>query len=250
MPKYLLIIGMLSLGLQLLHAKPGDTIAINNDIQLIHLGDSVFMHVTCDTIGSFGRTASNGMLFIKNNKAVMVDTPVSNRNTEGITKFIKEKWGVTLDLLIIGHHHIDCMGGIDYIHSQGIKSIANSRTIEKCKALNLPIPIASFEDSLVFNFNGLQVVCRYFGAGHAIDNITVWLPEYHILFGGCLIKSSDATRLGNLTDAIVADWDITVSNIIAKYKDIKIIIPGHGNYGGPELLTHTIDLVKSHRNKN
>jgi metallo-beta-lactamase class B len=34
-----------------------------------------------------------------------------------------------------------------------------------------------------------------------------------------------------------------------KYKDIRIVIPGHGNYGGEEILTHTIKLVKEERKK-
>lgn len=30
---------------------------------------------------------------------------------------------------------------------------------------------------------------------------------------------------------------------------IKTVIPGHGNFGGSELLTHTIELVKKEKNK-
>jgi metallo-beta-lactamase class B len=64
-----------------------------------------------------------------------------------------------------------------------------------------------------------------------------------ILFGGCLIKSIDSNGLGNLSDAVVADWDKTIEKVMKKYPVIKTVIPGHGNFGGPELLTHTIELV-------
>ncbi len=30
---------------------------------------------------------------------------------------------------------------------------------------------------------------------------------------------------------------------------IKTVIPGHGNFGGSELLTHTIELVEKKRKK-
>jgi metallo-beta-lactamase class B len=230
-----------------IQANQGDTITINNDIQLIHLCDSVFMHTTFDFIGAFGRVASNGMLVIKNKEAILIDTPASIKNTEEIASFLKEKWGISIKILIIGHYHEDCMGGINYTHSQGIKSIANTRTIAKCRELNLPIPNESFSDSLVLNFNGEPIICRYFGAGHTIDNITVWVPQSHILFGGCLIKSADSKGLGNLADALVDDWGTTVEKIIAKYSIIKYVVPGHGSFGGPELLTHTVSLVKAYK---
>jgi metallo-beta-lactamase class B len=46
-----------------------------------------------------------------------------------------------------------------------------------------------------------------------------------------------------LSDAVVADWDKTIEKVMKKYPVIKTVIPGHGNFGGPELLTHTIELV-------
>ncbi len=235
--------------LSTIQAKQGDTIIINNDVQFIHLSDSVFMHTTYDIIGSFGKAASNGMMIIKNKEAILIDTPASDKNTEKIATFLKEKWGITIKLLIIGHFHEDCMGGIGYIHKQGINSLANTRTIAKCKELNLPIPRESFAYSMVFNFHGTAVACRYFGAGHTVDNITGWVPQSHILFGGCLIKSAESTSLGNLANAVVADWDTTVEKIIAKYKNIKYIIPGHGSFGSSELLTHTVSLAKQQKNR-
>ncbi|MBN1650541.1 MAG: CfiA family subclass B1 metallo-beta-lactamase, partial [Bacteroidales bacterium] len=81
------------------------------------------------------------------------------------------------------------------------------------------------------------------------DNITVWIPGKKILFGGCLIKSIDSKGLGNLSDAVVNDWDMTVEKVMKKYPEIKTVIPGHGDFGGTELLTHTIELVDKEKNK-
>lgn len=104
-------------------------------------------------------------------------------------------------------------------------------------------------DSLSFDFNGEQIDCRYFWAGHSFDNITVWIQDKEILFGGCLIKSINSRGLGNLSDAVVDDWDMTIEKVIKRYPVIRTVIPGHGNYGGVELLTHTIELVEKEKNK-
>jgi metallo-beta-lactamase class B len=218
-------------------------IVIDSSIQLIHLKDSVFIDVTWDYDGNF-RFSSNGMLFVRNGKALLIDTPMDNKKTEKLIVFLKDSMNIEVTKLIIGHFHNDCLGGLECIKSRGIESVANYMTIDKCKELGLPLPSTSFRDSLVFDYFGEQVVCRYFGAGHTADNITVWFPSEKILFGGCLIRSMSAKNLGNLSDAVVKDWDATVKKIIQKYPDIDIVVPGHGEYGGSELLDYTIKLVE------
>ncbi len=230
-------------------AQTGNRIVIDKDIQLIHLQDSIFVHITWHHLDNFGRFSSNGLIVIKNGQALMIDTPMDNDKTERLTKYLKDSMSVDLVKLIIGHFHDDCLGGLGYLQSIGIESMANSMTISKCKEIGLPIPLMPFTDSLTFDFNGEQIDCRYFGAGHSFDNITVWIPSKKILFGGCLIKSMDSKELGNLSDAIVADWDLTVKKVINQYHDTKIVIPGHGDFGGAELLTHTIELVEKEKNK-
>jgi metallo-beta-lactamase class B len=230
-------------------AQPIEKIVIDNDIQLIHLQDSIFVHVTWHHLDDFGRFPSNGLIIIKNGQALMIDTPMDNDKTEQLTKYLKDAMAVDLTKLIIGHFHDDCMGGLEYLQSIGIESIANSMTVAKCKEIGLPIPSTAFTDSLTFNFNGEQIDCRFFGAGHSFDNITVWIPNKNILFGGCLIKSMNSAGLGNLSDAVVDDWEMTIKKVMKKYPVIKTVIPGHGNFGGTDLLTHTIELVKKERNK-
>ena len=244
MTKRIFIALVLLSGFYPLKAQSERNIFINDDIQLTHIIDSVYAHVTWEESETFGRFPSNGLIFIKNGQAIMIDTPFDNEKTKRLTDFLEDSMGVEVKKLIIGHFHDDCLGGLEYIQSKGIESVANKLTIDKCKELELPIPSTSFTDSLVFDFQGELVVCRYFGGGHTIDNITVWFPSKKILFGGCLIKSINSRGLGNLSDAVVKEWDVTVKKIINQYPNIEIVIPGHGAIGNSGLLTHTIELVE------
>lgn len=243
----LLICGLI--GIIPMFAQPDSTIVIDNDIQLIHLQDSIYVHVTWHHPDNFGRFPSNGLIVIKNGQALMVDTPMDNDKTGRLTKYLKDSMSVDLVKVIIGHFHDDCLGGLGYLQSVGIESIANSMTIAKCKEIGISVPSTSFTDSLTFDFNGEQIDCRFFGAGHSFDNITVWIPDKKILFGGCLIKSGNSTGLGNLSDAVIADWDFTIEKIVKNYPVIKTVIPGHGQFGGAELLKHTVELVEKEKNK-
>jgi metallo-beta-lactamase class B len=224
--------------------KPGNII-IDNDISLIHLWDSVYIHLTWDVSEIYGRFSSNGMIVIKNGKALMIDTPMDNDKTRRLVEYIENSMNVEVVKLVIGHYHDDCMGGLEYIHGKGIKSIANKLTIEKCIEIGLPVPSTSFTDILTLDFMGETIECRFFGGGHSFDNITVWIPSGKILFGGCLIKSLDSKGLGNLSDAVTDEWEGTVRKIVAAYPGVNTVVPGHGSHGGPELLDHTIKLVKA-----
>jgi len=247
--KVFLIFIFVLIGLLSSKAQTKERIVIDEDIQLIYLQDSVFVHVTWHHLDDFGRFPSNGLIVIRNGQALIIDTPMDNDKTERLTNYLKESMSVDLVKLIIGHFHDDCLGGLGYLESIGIESIANAKTIKKCKEIGLPVPSTSFTDSLTFDFNGEQIECRYFGAGHSFDNITVWIPSEKILFGGCLIKSIDSNGLGNLSDAVVDDWGMTVEKVLKEYPEIKTVIPGHGDFGGIELLTHTIELVDKKKNQ-
>lgn len=226
-----------------LSAQENKIITINNDIQLEQLQDSIFRHITWEESEQFGRFPSNGMIVIKKGQAIMIDTPFDNEKTELIYNYLKDSMQVEVIKQIGGHFHLDCIGGLEFLHSKGVESIANHLTIEKCKEEGLVEPITSFKNKLIVDLNGLKLECRYFGSGHTHDNIVVWIPEYKILFGGCLIKSANATTLGFTGDADMENYDFTIVKILKEYPQINMVVPGHGSVGGKDLLTHTIELV-------
>jgi metallo-beta-lactamase class B len=47
-----------------------------------------------------------------------------------------------------------------------------------------------------------------------------------------------------LGDANIAAWSATVEKIKAAYPDVKIVVPGHGQFGDSKLLDYTISLFK------
>jgi metallo-beta-lactamase class B len=233
-----------------LMSQNNDIITINNDIQLIPLHDSVFVHRTYDTFDNNERFSSNGLFIVKNGEAVMIDTPMDNEKTKLLTEYITGTMGISISKVIVCHYHEDCIGGIDFLQSQGIQSIGNSMTYDKCNELGLSKPGITFENSHDVKLNELEILCYYPGGGHTSDNIVVYIPEYKLLFGGCLIKAMGSSDLGNIADADISKWKGSVHKVINKFPNVKVVIPGHGNAGGPELLNNTISLVDAHNNMN
>ena len=65
-----------------------------------------------------------------------------------------------------------------------------------------------------------------------------------ILYGGCLVKSTESKELGNIKDANVDQWGQSINNIMRKYPTPKYIIPGHLGWTDPEALKHTLALLE------
>jgi hypothetical protein len=53
-----------------------------------------------------------------------------------------------------------------------------------------------------------------------------------------------ANTKGFIGDADLSNWYSSVNNILIKYPDAALVIPGYGDLGGKELITHTMELVK------
>lgn len=220
------------------------SIKVSDDIELIKLSENAFVHVSYFDTEVFGRVSANGLLLIDQGKAFLFDSPWDDSQTETLLHFVKDSLLAQVIGFIPNHFHEDCMGGLAYLNTQGVKSYANQMTIDLAKEKGLPIPEQGFNDSLSLKLNDMEIACYYLGAGHATDNIVVWIPSEKILFGGCLVKDMNSKGLGNLSDANVAEWPVTIGKVIAKFPSAEIVIPGHGKVGGKELLHHTYELLK------
>ncbi len=224
-------------------------IRVTPDIELIKISENYYVHTSWYEFPGFGRFPSNGLIFVKNGKALLIDTPNTNEQTLELYNFLKDTIKAEITKVIVGHFHSDCMGGLSILHEKGVESVAYAETLQICKSQNLPIPQNSFADAIAINFQGETIICRYFGAGHTVDNSLVYFPASQILFGGCLIKSMGSKGLGNTKDADIEDWDKTVLKVKIAYPSIKLVIPGHGAFGDIGLLDHTIGLVKDYKEK-
>ena len=242
--KLLLTISFLGLTISL-SAQTRESIFIHEDLQLLPLTENLYLHLSWMESEQYGRFSSNGIVYIQDGKALIIDTPMEEEITKLLAHFIRDSLKATISIAIPGHFHDDCLAGLPYLHSLGAKSIASKLTKDICKMKGLVIPQKSFKKKKNIRFQGKKIVCHYFGPGHAPDNIVVWFPAEKILFGGCLIRPLAAKGMGNTGDAVLAEWGPTVAKIQQALPAIERVIPGHGLIGDVSLLEHTIKLAKA-----
>lgn len=223
-------------------------IKISDDIELLKLSEKAYVHTSRSEMKGFGMVSSNGLLLVDNHQAFLFDTPVTNSQTEILVKWISDSLHAKVTTFVPNHWHEDCMGGLAYLHSTGVKSYASRMTIDISREEGLPVPQNGFRKSKTLKLNDIKLVCYYPGAAHSMDNIVVWVPSEKILFAGCMAKATDWNLLGNTSDGSVDDYGKTVRRVMQKFAMAKVVIPGHGQIGGFEILIHTCQLVNNQKN--
>jgi metallo-beta-lactamase class B len=142
------------------------------------------------------------------------------------------------------HFHEDRTAGLEYYKGQGIRTYTTKRTDELSKKTNKKRSEYRMENDSTFLLGEYTFHTYYPGHGHAPDNIVIWFEKQKILYGGCLVKSTDDSTLGNLGDADVKTYATTVKNVIDKFKKPRFVIPGHNSWQDPGSLQHTYNMAK------
>ncbi len=252
MKKALILILTVLIQLSVIAQSDHQTLKVSSNVELIRISANAYMHVSYTHMPSYGRVASNGLLFVNGTEAFLFDTPMTDSLTMDLVSFIRDSMKLKIAGFVPNHWHADCIGGLGYLQDQKIESYANQMTIDLARSKNLPVPGHGFKDSIELHLGNKLIKCYYLGAAHSLDNIVVWIPSEKILFPGCMVKSLNAKDLGNTADGDLTAYPKTIDALIRKFPMANIVVPGHGQYGGLELLIHTKELAaaKSHVDEN
>ena len=213
-------------------------------LKIIPVSKNSFIHISYLSTDDYGKVACNGLVYMNDGEAIVFDTPTDTETSNELIQWITKTKHHNIKAVVVNHFHDDCLGGIEAFHELSIPSYANNATIELAKNEGNPVPQIGFDTENELTLGNQKIFNRHFGEAHTKDNIVSYIPNEHLLFGGCPVKSLNATK-GYLGDANVGEWSKTIAKIKTAYPDLKIVIPGHGDYGGIELLDYTITLFKT-----
>jgi glyoxylase-like metal-dependent hydrolase (beta-lactamase superfamily II) len=190
---------------------------------------------------------SNSLYVVTDEGVVLVDTPWDESQFQPLLDSIQKRHNKKVVLCLSTHFHADRTAGLEYFRSKGIKTFTSKKTAGLCRRHKEKQPEFTFEKDTVFTVGGTRFETFYPGEGHAPDNIVVYIDRGDILYGGCLVKSTENTGLGNLSDANLKVWPRTIEKVIAKFPDPKFVIPGHFGWAGNRSLQHTLMLLRRAR---
>lgn len=210
---------------------------------ITQISENAFIHTSFKQTNDFGNVPCNGLIVKNGTETIIFDTPTNDKSSEELIQWINKTLHAKINAVIPTHFHDDSLGGLQAFHNHHIPSYSYSKTIELAQQNNFVIPQNSFSDSLILKVGNEKTITKFFGEGHTKDNTVGYFPSENILFGGCLLKELEASK-GYLGDANVSTWSATVEKVKKEYPNVKIVVPGHGEYGNHKLLDYTITLFK------
>jgi metallo-beta-lactamase class B len=218
-------------------------------LNIAHLTDDFYVFTTYNLYKGTPVPA-NGMYLVTNNAVVVFDTPWDTTQFQPLLDSIKTRHNKGVVLCIATHFHDDKTAGLEYYRQLGIKTYTTVQTDELSKTNGKKRAEFLIKNDTVFTVGQYSFETYFPGAGHTADNIVLWFQKEKILYGGCLIKSTDDDDLGYLGDASIKDYATTIENVRRKYKKPKYIIVGHGNWISTKSLKHSLKMAKDLEKKS
>ena len=223
-----------------------------SDIQITKIDDGVWLHTSFYIYPNGVKFPSNGLIIKEGQSLTLIDTAWGELQTVNLLNAIESQIKLPVTKALVTHAHSDRASGVDILESKGIKVFSHPLTKQLTIEQGAPVPDNVINElkevGSLIKFGSFEVF--FPGAGHAMDNLMVWLPERKILFGGCAIRSFDAKSVGNIAHGDINSWLKITKQLKDKYKDATIVVPGHGDIGGFELFVHTEKLIQDKVNAN
>lgn len=217
----------------------------NYPIALQKIAEGVWVHTSNYTVPGRKPIPSNGLIVEDGDSLIMVDTAWGEKATESLLETIKLEIGKPVKKLVITHHHLDKIAGVDVMEFEGVEVFTHPLTPIKAVNAGYPVPntsVAALKNARSRTKVG-SVEIAYPGAAHAEENLVVYVPSQKILYGGCAIKGAEANSMGNLSDADIKAWPATLNWVKATYPETQTIVPGHGKGSDLRLIDKTLSMI-------
>lgn len=214
---------------------------------LTQIHPDVWVHTAWHTLDGGVRYPANGLVVRDGDGLLLVDTAWGDDATAALLDTIAVRIGLPVRRSISTHFHDDTVEGADVLQARGVETYATplTRRLAEAEGNDVPArPLLGLDaPGDAVRLGAVEVL--YPGAGHAPDNVVVYVPEAGVLFGGCAVSEASRTNAGNTADADLDRWPESLRLIRVRYPGAEVVVPGHGAIGGRGLIDHSIDLVEA-----
>ena len=218
-------------------------------LEISHLTGDFYIYTTYNTYQEY-QVPANGMYLVTNYGVVMFDTPWDTTQFQPLLDSIKIRHNKTGAICFATHWHSDKTAGLEYYKQQGIKTYTTDLTDILSKKNDKKRAQFLMTKDTAFHVGQYSFETYYPGPGHTEDNIVIWFKKEKILYGGCLIKGTDAEDLGYLGDGNVSEYVATLKKIQKKFRKPKFIIIAHSDWSDINSLKHSINMAKELKRNN
>ena len=226
-------------------------ISVNYPVVIQNIADGVWVHTSAYTLPGGNSVPSNGLIVADGDGLTLVDTAWGEMATQSLLQKIKVDIGKPVNALVLTSHKFDRLAGVDIVERAGAKVFTHPNTAGLAAKLGTPVPNTSvsalFEPRSRSKVGAIEIA--YPGAGHAPNNLVVYVPSANVLFTGGLVIGAEMKGLGNTTTADIKTWPSALAWTKSVYKDAKIIVPANGKGGDLSLIDKTLQTLATEVNR-
>ena len=121
----------------------------------------------------------------------------------------------------------------------------------RLEGVAVPVPDVVFDGVHTLDLGGRSVVLRPTGRGHTLGDQVIEVPDAGVLFTGDLAETGQFAIFPwfppHDTDVSGLAWIDVLDRLIAAQP--RIVVPGHGTTGGPEVLSGVRDYLRELRDE-
>jgi len=217
--------------------------SVSAQLEIQKIADSTYLFTTYRMLDK-DLFPANGMIIQTSDGLVMIDTPWDTTQFQPLLDSLQLRLHQSVKLIIATHSHSDRTAGLTYYNSLGIATYTSLGTYIISMDRGVPLAQHYFIKDTCFTLGATKIETYYPGAGHTPDNQLIYLPQRSVLYGGCFIKSQEATNIGNKEDANLGMWPIALRNTKKKFRHAQIVVPGHQKIGNKKAIKHTLKLLR------
>lgn len=218
----------------------------NLKIKVTPLAPGIYVHTSYAMLGGVP-FPSNGLIVNTSEGVVLIDTGWGDKPTKEILSWVKKNLRQPVTHCLVTHAHDDRLGGIRTLQKKNIRVLSTRPTATNAIKMGFLSPEGILPADTTLKIGNTQIRTYYPGPGHSHENITVWFPAEKVLFGGCLVKSTEAKDLGNVADASLAQWPLAIRRLETLFSDVEFVVPGHQSWNSTHALQHTLDLLEKRK---
>jgi metallo-beta-lactamase class B len=225
--------------------SPFQAAAQTNTIKLriTHLTGDFYIYTTYKSLDGV-LFPSNSMYMVTDSGVALFDTPWDSTQFQPLLDSIWQRHQKKAVLCFSTHFHADRTAGVEFFRQKGIRTYSSYQTYRLCALHHENQPAYYFVSDTVFTLGQHRFNTFYPGEGHTPDNMILWFGNEKILYGGCLVKSTDNNSLGNIADANLKAWPVTIKRLMKQFPKPAYVIPGHFSWTNNQSLKHTLRLLK------
>lgn len=215
---------------------------VGDQVLVTALAPNVWRHTSWGTYDG-KRVPANGLVVRDGGEIVLIDTAWGEEATALLLDLVRRELGAPVTMVVATHSHEDRVGAPQTLAGRGIPLLVHPKTaaLAAKRGVTTTKALEGFASADTVTIGGVELF--HPGGAHTSDNIVVWIPAARVLFGGCAVKSADATDLGFVGDADLAHWPGAMQALQTRYAGAAIVVPGHGDPGDRQLVQHTLDLL-------